>query len=94
VRAAAAAGSANPTFAIYQSQVLTALNRMVRQRLRLCEDADAEQQRLYANGIVCGVPAPQAGVPASIPLPRCLDRHHHHDDDDDDDDGGDPGGRR
>jgi len=75
-----------PTFAIYQSQVLGALNRMVRQRLLLCEDADAEQQRLYANGIARGVPAPQAGVPASTPLPRCLDRRHHGDDDDDDDD--------
>ena len=74
-----------PTFVTYQLQVLRALDRMVRQRLLLCEDADAEQTRLYANGVALGVPAPQAGLPAPTPLPHCKDKHDRGDDDDDDD---------
>jgi len=82
-----------PTFAKYQFQVRRALDRMVRQRLLLCEDADAEQKRLYANGVALGVPAPQAGVPAPAPLPHCSDRRDRSDDDEGDD--GDHGdGRR
>jgi hypothetical protein len=81
-----------PTFAKYQSQVRRALDRMVRQRLFLCEDADAEQKRLYANGVALGVPAPQAGVPAPTPLPHCADRQDRSDDDEGDD--GDHVGRR
>jgi hypothetical protein len=75
-----------PTFAKYQSQVRHALDRMVKQRLFLCEDADAEQTRLYANGVALGVPAPQAGLPAPTPLPHCSSRHDRGDDDDDNDD--------
>jgi len=74
-----------PTFAKYQAQVRRALDRMVRQRLFLCEDADAEQTRLYANGVALGVPAPQAGLPAPTPLPHCSSRHDRSDDDDGDD---------
>jgi hypothetical protein len=80
-----------PTFATYQSQVRRALDRMVRQRLFLCEDADAEQRRLYANGVALGVPAPQAGLPDPTPLPHCLSRRDRSDDDDGDD-GDDDGG--
>jgi hypothetical protein len=53
-----------PTFLNYQLKVRRAFDRMVRQRLFLCEDADAERTRLYANGVALGVPAPQAGLPA------------------------------
>ena len=74
-----------PTFLNYQLQVRRALDRMVRQRLLLCEDADAEQARLFANGVALGVPAPQAGMPAPRPLPHCSDRRDRSDDDEGDD---------
>jgi hypothetical protein len=83
-----------PTFAHYQHEVRRALDRMVRQRLFLCEDAAAEQTRLYANGVALGVPAPQAGLPAPTALPHCSSRRDRSDNDegdDDDDDGDDDG---
>jgi hypothetical protein len=81
-----------PTFALYQPQIIRALDKMVRQRLLLCEDVDAEQTRLYANGVALGVPAPQSGaLPAPTPLPHCSSRHDRSDDDDDGDGGGDDG---
>ena len=58
---------------------------MVKERLFLCEDADAEQARLYAAGVAAGVPPPAGGVPAPTPLRHC--RAHGHGDDDDDDGG-------
>ena len=73
-----------PTFTDYQSEVRHALDRMVKHRLFLCEDADAELTRLYANGVALGVPPPQAGLPAPRPLPHCSSRHDRGDDDDDD----------
>ncbi len=74
-----------PTFDKYQREVRHALDRMVRQRLLLCEDTLSEQSRLYANGVALGVPAPQAGLPAPTPLPHCMSRHDRSDDDDGDD---------
>jgi hypothetical protein len=65
--------------------VRRALDRMVRQRLFLCEDADPEQKRLYANGVALGVPAPRAGLPAPTALPHCSSRSDRSDDDEGDD---------
>ena len=72
------------SFKVYQHRIRKALNGMVRERLFLCEDADAELTRLYAAGVAAGVPAPEGGVlPAPTPLQQCKG----HDDDDDDDQG-------
>jgi hypothetical protein len=75
-----------PTFAHYQARVRRALDTLVKQRLFLCEDVEAELNRLYAKGVTMGVPAPAAGVPAAEPLPRCSRGHHQSDSDDEDDD--------
>jgi hypothetical protein len=60
-----------PSFAHYQFQLRRAVDRLVQQRLLLCEDVQAELTRLYAKGVAMGVPAPPAGVPAAESLPRC-----------------------
>ena len=75
-----------PSFAHYQFQVRRAIDRLVKQRLLLCEDVEAELARLYAKGVAMGVTAPQAGVPAAEPLARCSRGHGRFDSDDEDDD--------
>ena len=66
------------------SYVRRAVDRLVKQRLYLCEDVAAELTRLYAKGVAMGVPAPEAGVPSAEPLPRCSRGHGRFDDDEDD----------
>src|SRR5438876_5539484 len=79
------------TFADYHGKVRSALERMVSDRLLLCEDAGTEEARLMQAGITRGVPAPEGGVlPAVEPLRACREDEHehghdqkdHHDDDD------------
>lgn len=78
------------TFADYHGKVRSALERMVSDRLLLCEDAGTEEVRLMQAGITRGVPAPEGGVlPAVQLLKACSEDRHHgrdHDRDDDDDD--------
>ena len=84
------------TFADYHGKVRSALERMVSDRLLLCEDAGTEEARLMQAGITRGVLPPEGGVlPAVEPLRACRedeDEHEHghghdhdHRDHDDDD---------
>jgi len=55
----------------YVSGVAHALQNMVRERLLLCEDFDAELNRLIEAGVAAGLEnAPSGGEPSSPPLPR------------------------
>ena len=49
-----------PTFDAYDSQVKTAMNSMIQDRLLLCEDSASELQRLRQAGVTRGVPNPPA----------------------------------
>ena len=80
------------TFADYHGKVRSALEKMVSDRLLLCEDAGFEETRLMQAGITRGVPAPEGGVlPAVEQLRACRpdehehDHGHHHGHDHDDD---------
>ncbi len=65
----------------YGSQVAHALNTMVRERLLLCEDFDAELNRLVEAGAAAGLQdAPSGGEPSSPPLPRSCHGRSPHDD--------------
>jgi hypothetical protein len=55
----------------YVSEVAHALQNMVRERLLLCEDFDAELNRLIDAGVAAGLQnAPSGREPSSPPLPR------------------------
>ena len=72
------------SFEAYYSKVVKAIDDLVAQRFYLCEDAQPELDRLVANGLTRGVPAPTAAVPPGN-FPSCAPKKHHgHDDDDDD----------
>ncbi len=93
----AAAGDPRPsvekrykTFRDYHRKVVHAIDRMVAERLMLCEDADDEQTRLIQAGLAdSGVPPPKDGVLPPVQLPhQCREdkeKHHrkHHDHDHD-----------
>src|SRR5438309_739675 len=49
-----------PTFKGYYTKVVNAIDDLVARRLYLCEDAQSELNRLDANGLTRGVPAPLA----------------------------------
>ena len=78
------------TFADYHGKLRSALERMISDRLLLCEDAGTEEVRLMQAGITRGVPPPAGGVlPAVEMLKACREDRHHgrdHDRDEDDDD--------
>ena len=58
-----------PSFAVYDNQVIAAINRMIQDRLMLCEDAPSELQRLTQAGVDRGVPQPPPSfTPYSFPL--------------------------
>ena len=79
------------SFERYRKRIVRALDRMVRQRLLLCEDTAAEQTRLFNAGLAAGIAAPAAGVPAPEVLPHCRGHRGDGDDDDDHDDDDDNG---
>ena len=60
-----------PSFDVYYGQIRRAVNRLVKQRLMLCEDADDAITRLVAAGLAAGVPAPAAGSAVDSIVPRC-----------------------
>ena len=67
------------TFADYHGKVRSALERMVSDRLLLCEDAGTEEARLMQAGITRGVLPPAGGVlPAVEPLRACREDEHRH----------------
>ena len=60
-----------PSFGNYHSQVMRAIDGLVKDRLMLCEDADDEQNRLIAAGLDKGVPPPPGRRPPVPPVPHC-----------------------
>jgi len=57
------------TFDAYDTQVKSAMNAMIQDRLLLCEDSSAELQRLRTAGVTRGVPNPPASfLPYSFAL--------------------------
>jgi hypothetical protein len=62
----------------YVREVTHALNRMVRQRLLLCEDFDSELARLIAAGIAAGLHDSPSG---REPSPSCDTRSRDDQDD-------------
>jgi len=59
-----------PSFETYRRAVAQALDRLVEERLMLCEDVDAETTRSSAAGIARGVPPP-GGPVAPLKLTHC-----------------------
>jgi len=67
----------------YVSEVSHALDQMVRERLLLCEDFDAELNRLIEAGVAAGLHNGPSGREPSPPLPRsgsCHTRPPHDED--------------
>jgi hypothetical protein len=58
-----------PTLDAYDSQVISAMNSMIQDRVLLCEDGNSELARLRSAGVTRGVPNPPASFAAySFPL--------------------------
>ena len=83
-----------PSFGLYRSKVILAVDNLVRNRFLICDDTVDMVNRLLQAGITAGVPAPNGNESATSPdpVPACQGRmppHHHfhqvHDDDDDHD---------
>ena len=51
------------SFDNYYNRVKRAVENMIRDRLLLCEDADAQIERLVSTGLAAGVPAPNGNLP-------------------------------
>lgn len=84
-----------PSYSLYRSQLVLAVDRLVRNRFLICDDTQDIMTRLLQAGINAGVPAPGPNENASAPdpVPACTGRmrpryryHHVFDRDDDDDD--------
>jgi Alpha/beta hydrolase domain len=55
-----------PSFGKYYSAVIRAIDELVKNRLLLCEDAEAEQTRLLTAGLAAGVPPPKGNLPPAV----------------------------
>jgi Alpha/beta hydrolase domain len=60
-----------PSFGEYYSAVIRAIDELIKDRLLLCEDAEAEQSRLLAAGLAAGVPPPKGSLPPQSIPPQC-----------------------
>ena len=60
-----------PSFGQYYSEVIRAIDGLVKDRLMLCEDADSEQARLLQAGLNAGVPEPRGNLPPQTTPPLC-----------------------
>ena len=65
------------TFEVYHRKVVDAIERMVEDRLMLCEDVDDEVTRLIQLGVDLGVPPPEGGAAPPVELPRQCRKHDH-----------------
>jgi hypothetical protein len=75
-----------PTFDGYYAKAVKAIDDMVGERLLLCEDAQAELDRMVAHAITRGVPGAHAvSTPQTFPACQPKKGRGHHDRDDDDD---------
>jgi alpha/beta hydrolase family protein len=61
-----------PSFGEYYSEVIRAIDGLVKDGFMLCEDADDQQARLLAAGLAAGVPAPHGKLPPQSTVPHCL----------------------
>jgi hypothetical protein len=73
-----------PSFGLYRSQVITAVDNLVRNRFLICDDTQDMVNRLLQAGLSAGVPAPNGHENASSPdpVPACHGRmppnYHYH----------------
>jgi hypothetical protein len=61
-----------PTYDEYHSDVMRAVDDLVKDRLMLCEEADDQVSRLLNAGLAAGVPAPQGNPSPQTTVPHCL----------------------
>jgi len=64
-----------PSFGRYYSEVIRAVDGLVKDRLMLCEDAATEQARLLQAGLSAGVPEPRGNLPPQATPPLCHRPH-------------------
>jgi hypothetical protein len=64
-----------PSYDQYRSQVMNAIDNLVKERLMLCEDADDQQTRLLQAGLAAGVPPPKGNPTPQQTVPQCLGKH-------------------
>jgi hypothetical protein len=60
-----------PSFGQYYSEVIRAIDGLVKDRLMLCEDAEGEQARMLQAGLTAGVPSPHGKLPPQTTPPLC-----------------------
>jgi hypothetical protein len=60
-----------PSYGQYYSEVIRAIDGLVKDRLMLCEDADDAQARLLQAGLTAGVPSPDGHLPPQLQPPLC-----------------------
>jgi hypothetical protein len=60
-----------PSFAEYYSEVIRAIDGLVKDRFMLCEDADDQQKRLLQAGLNAGVSPPHGHLPPQTVPPHC-----------------------
>jgi hypothetical protein len=60
-----------PSFGEYYSEVIRAIDGLVKTRLMLCEDAEREQARLLQAGLNAGVPPPHGKLPPQTTPALC-----------------------
>ena len=61
-----------PSFAMYRSAVMRAINDLVRNRFMLCDDAGNVFARLQQAGLAAGVPAAKGNPSPQDTVPACL----------------------
>jgi hypothetical protein len=92
-----------PSYGVYRTQLVLAVDKLVRNRFLICDDTQDIMTRLLQAGLAAGVPAPRSNENASAPdpVPACVGRmrphyryHHVFDRDDDDRDHDHGHGRR
>ena len=72
------------SYGLYRTQLVLAVDKLVRNRFLLCEDTQDMLTRLLQSGLAAGVPPPQPNENASAPdpVPACEGRmrpgHHDH----------------
>ena len=60
-----------PPFARRRGRPFNAVDDLVKNRLFLCEDTQAEVKRLIDVGLAAGVPAPRGNEPMYPDVPHC-----------------------
>jgi Alpha/beta hydrolase domain len=73
-----------PSYGLYRTQVILAVDNLVRNRFLICDDTQDMVTRLLQAGLKAGVPAPKGNENASAPDPvpachgRMPPRYHYH----------------